>query len=57
MTYGELRNPKAASLPIIAAAGGMLFPALIYLALCPHGADSAAHGWGIPTATDIAFVV
>ncbi len=57
MTYGELHNPKAASLPIIAAAGGMLFPALIYLTLCPHGENSAAHGWGIPTATDIAFVV
>ena len=57
MTYGELRNPKAASLPIIAAAGGMLFPAIIYLLLCPHGENSAAHGWGIPTATDIAFVV
>lgn len=57
MTYGELRNPKAASLPIIAAAGGMLFPALIYLTLCPGGAHSAAHGWGVPTATDIAFVV
>ena len=54
MTYGELHDPKAASLPIIAAAGGMLFPALIYLALCPPG---TAHGWGIPTATDIAFVV
>ncbi len=54
MTYGELRDPKAASLPIIAAAGGMLFPALIYLALCPPG---TSHGWGIPTATDIAFVV
>lgn len=54
ITYGELRDPKAASLPIIAAAGGMLFPALIYLALCPAG---ASHGWGIPTATDIAFVV
>lgn len=57
MTYGELHDPKAASLPIIAAAGGMLFPALIYLALCPHGEFSAARGWGIPTATDIAFVV
>ena len=53
MTYGELHDPKAASLPIIAAAGGMLFPALIYLALCPPG---TSHGWGIPTATDIAFV-
>ena len=57
MTYGELHDPKAASLPIIAAAGGMLFPALIYLTLCPHGENSAANGWGIPTATDIAFVV
>ena len=57
MTYGELKNPKAASLPIIAAAGGMLFPALIYLLLCPGGEHSAAHGWGVPTATDIAFVV
>jgi len=54
MTYGELHDPKAASLPIIAAAGGMLFPALIYLLLCPPG---TSHGWGIPTATDIAFVV
>ena len=54
IAYGELHDPKAASLPIIAAAGGMLFPALIYLALCPVG---AGHGWGIPTATDIAFVV
>ena len=57
MTYGELHDPKAASLPIIAAAGGMLFPALIYLALCPGGEASAVRGWGIPTATDIAFVV
>lgn len=54
MTYGELRDFKSASLPILAAAGGMLFPALIYLILCPSG---TAHGWGIPTATDIAFVV
>ena len=57
MTYGELHDPKAASLPIIAAAGGMLFPALIYLTLCPHGENTATNGWGIPTATDIAFVV
>ena len=54
IAYGELHDPKAASLPIIAAAGGILFPALIYLTLCPAG---AGHGWGIPTATDIAFVV
>ncbi|MEE0876904.1 MAG: Na+/H+ antiporter NhaA, partial [Fibrobacteraceae bacterium] len=54
ITYGELKDPKAASLPIIAAAGGMLAPALIFLALCPI---DATRGWGIPTATDIAFVV
>lgn len=57
MTYGELRDPKAASLPIIAAAGGMLFPALIYLAVNGLSGTDAARGWGIPTATDIAFVV
>ncbi|MCF0222341.1 MAG: Na+/H+ antiporter NhaA [Fibrobacter sp.] len=57
MTYGELRDPKAASLPIIAAAGGMLFPALIYLTVNGVTGTDAARGWGIPTATDIAFVV
>lgn len=57
MTYGELRDPKAASLPIIAAAGGMLFPALIYLAINMGTQAGASRGWGIPTATDIAFVV
>ena len=54
ITYGELRDPKAASLPVIAALGGMVFPAIIYLILCKEG---TSHGWGIPTATDIAFVV
>lgn len=57
MTYGELRDPKAASLPILAAAGGMLFPALIYLAVNGLTGTDATRGWGIPTATDIAFVV
>jgi len=54
LTYGELKDPKAASLPILAAAGGMLFPAVIYSMISP---SEAVHGWGIPTATDIAFVV
>ena len=57
MTYGELRDPKAASLPIIAAAGGMLCPALIYLTVNGITGTDAQRGWGIPTATDIAFVV
>lgn len=57
MTYGELRDPKAASLPILAAAGGMLFPALIFLGVNFLTQADASRGWGIPTATDIAFVV
>ena len=52
---GHLRDPKAASVPIIAAFGGMLVPALIYTAIVGGGA--AASGWGIPMATDIAFAV
>src|SRR5665647_735711 len=53
--FGELRDRKAAALPIIAAAGGMIVPALIYAAFNAGG--PAAHGWGIPMATDIAFAV
>ena len=52
---GELSNMKKALLPVIAAIGGMLLPALIYTSV-NHG-TSAASGWGIPTATDIAFAV
>lgn len=52
---GELAEPRQALLPIIAAIGGMAMPALIYFAINPS--DSAANGWGIPMATDIAFAV
>ena len=52
---GELSTPKKAVMPVIAALGGVLAPALIY-ALVNHG-TAAASGWGIPTATDIAFAV
>ena len=55
MLVGELANPRAAALPIIAAIGGMLVPALIFHGFNPSG--PAAHGWGIPMATDIAFAV
>jgi len=52
---GELASPRQAALPIIAAVGGMIVPALIYVAI---NRDSAAvMGWGIPMATDIAFAV
>lgn len=52
---GELREPKKAALPIMAALGGMVAPAIVYLLVQP-GAE-ARSGWGIPMATDIAFVV
>ena len=52
---GELSNIKVAILPILAAIGGMVFPALIYLSIT-YGTDGAG-GWGIPMATDIAFAI
>ena len=52
---GELSNPRKAMLPIAAAIGGMLVPALIYFFFNPTGAASS--GWGIPMATDIAFAL
>jgi NhaA family Na+:H+ antiporter len=54
-TLGELRDPRAAALPVIAALGGMIVPALVYLAFTAGGIG--ADGWGIPMATDIAFAV
>ncbi|MCZ2393556.1 MAG: Na+/H+ antiporter NhaA [Chitinophagales bacterium] len=52
---GELSNPRKALLPIGAAIGGMLVPAIIYFVLNPFG--EAQNGWGIPMATDIAFAL
>jgi len=52
---GELAVPRQAALPIVAAIGGMVVPALVYLAFNPDG--DAARGWGIPMATDIAFAI
>lgn len=56
LVNGDLRDPKTAALPIVAAVGGMVVPAGIYLAFNPPG-SSGADGWGIPMATDIAFAV
>jgi NhaA family Na+:H+ antiporter len=53
---GELSDRRAAALPVVAALGGMVTPALIYLAVS-RGAPGAAHGWAIPVATDIAFAL
>ena len=55
VAHGELSTPQKALLPVIAAFGGVIAPALIYT-LINHG-TMAASGWGIPTATDIAFAV
>jgi NhaA family Na+:H+ antiporter len=53
---GELANPRRLVLPILAAVGGMIAPALVYLAL-NAGPNGHLQGWPIPTATDIAFAV
>jgi NhaA family Na+:H+ antiporter len=52
---GELRDPRTASLPVIAAIGGMAVPALLYFAINAGG--PGGRGWAIPMATDIAFAV
>ena len=54
MTVGQLRRPRQAALPMLAAVGGVCFPALIYLLLNWGGQP---HGWAVPIATDIAFAL
>ncbi|MCH7668966.1 MAG: Na+/H+ antiporter NhaA [Acidobacteria bacterium] len=54
LVVGELKDKRRAALPAIAALGGMIVPALIYLSFA-GGIDGAARGWGVPMATDIAF--
>jgi Na+:H+ antiporter, NhaA family len=56
LVLGELRDPKSAALPVLAALGGMIVPALIFVAINAGGGE-AVRGWGIPMATDIAFAV
>ena len=55
LVVGELREWRTAALPAAAALGGMVVPALVYLAVNAGGAG--ARGWGIPMATDIAFAL
>jgi NhaA family Na+:H+ antiporter len=52
---GELRSPRKALLPIMAAIGGMLFPALLFFVF--NNGEESVSGWGIPMATDIAFTL
>jgi NhaA family Na+:H+ antiporter len=54
MTSGHLAGRRAATLPVLAALGGMVVPALLYLAVAGR---TASHGWGVPMATDIALAV
>ncbi|MDN3296175.1 Na+/H+ antiporter NhaA [Streptomyces ficellus] len=56
LVAGELRDPKAAALPVIAALCGMIAPALVYILVNVTGGGSLA-GWAVPTATDIAFAL
>ncbi|MGN0189939.1 MAG: Na+/H+ antiporter NhaA, partial [Candidatus Cryptobacteroides sp.] len=53
---GQLSSVRRSILPIMAALGGMIVPALIF-SIFNHGNPDTAHGWGIPMATDIAFAV
>ena len=55
VTSGRLREPRTLASPVIAAVGGMVVPATIYLILNPGG--ETASGWGISVATDIAFAL
>lgn len=54
MTVGELRQPRQALLPMLAAVGGVVLPAAIYVVVNRGG---AVYGWAIPMATDIAFAL
>lgn len=55
LLVGELSSAKKAALPVAGALGGMILPAIIYFSL--NAGKEGASGWGIPMATDIAFVV
>lgn len=55
LVRGELSDRRKAALPVAAALGGMIVPALIYVAF--NAGSNASHGWGIPMATDIAFAL
>ncbi|MBS1724187.1 MAG: Na+/H+ antiporter NhaA [Armatimonadetes bacterium] len=55
LVQGELSTARQAALPVVAAIGGMIVPALLYLSVNAGG--DKAHGWGVPMATDIAFAL
>lgn len=58
LVAGSLRRPKEAAVPVLAAVGGMIVPAVLYLTVVVgFGDQEAVNGWAIPTATDIAFAL
>ena len=57
LVAGDLRNPRRAALPVLAAVGGMAAPALVYVVVNLGSPGDALRGWAIPTATDIAFAL
>ena len=54
---GDLRDPRRAALPVVAAVGGMAVPALLFVLVNLRAGGGALEGWAIPTATDIAFAL
>lgn len=54
---GDLRDPSRAALPILAALGGVIVPAAIYVLINLNTGGGALNGWAVPTATDIAFAL
>ena len=54
---GELRDPRKAIVPVVAAVGGVVLPAVIYLLITFDDGPEAVRGWAIPVATDIAFAL
>ena len=57
VVHGDLSDRRTAALPVMAAVGGMVFPALIYVLINLDAGEAAIQGWGVPMATDIAFAV
>jgi NhaA family Na+:H+ antiporter len=54
---GDLRDPRRAALPVVAAMGGVIVPALVFAAITLVAGEGGTEGWAIPTATDIAFAL
>ena len=54
---GDLRDPRRAALPVVAAVGGMAVPALVFVLVNLRTGGDALQGWAVPTATDIAFAL